>query len=359
MAEGSFEEKTEQATPKKRQDARKKGQVAKSREVPSMAVLLAAVSSMAVFGSYMTHHLRLTMQSTWASLTLTDITVPQFLTMAQQIIFSFLLILAPMLAVIFLTALLSNVLQVGFLLSTEAIRPKFSKISPLKGFTRLFSKQSVMELIKSLLKLALVGSVAYLSIRAEFKSLHFLGNMELNDIVAYTLATTFKIFIRITLAMILLVVIDFAFQRWDFQNQLKMTKQEVKDEMKSTEGDPQVKARIRGIQMQMARKRMMQEVPKADVVITNPTHFAVAIKYDGGQMGAPRVLAKGAGEVALKIKALAAKNNIPVVENKELARNLYAMVELGAEIPASLYQAVAEVLAYIYGLKGTTARAAG
>jgi len=261
------------------------------------------------------------------------------------------LTIGPLLAAVFVTAVLSNVMQIGLIFSAESIKPKLSKLDPIKGFGRLFSKQSLMELFKSLAKLAIIGGVGYLAIKSEMAPVFVLGEMDLMSIGAFISKAILKISFKCTLAMIFLVVIDFAFQKWEFEKKIKMTKKEVKDEHKRSEGDPLIKQRIRSIQMQMARKRMMQSVPEADVVITNPTHLAVALKYDSATMSAPKLLAKGAGRLASRIKELAEQHEIPVVENKPLAQNLYALVESGQEIPAELYQAVAEVLAYIYKLK--------
>lgn len=229
--------------------------------------------------------------------------------------------------------------------------PKFSKLDPLKGIGRLFSTQSVMEAIKCVAKLFIVGWIGYITIKGEMSQIFLLGGLDFEDIVSYIFLTTFKLFIRCTMAMIVIVVIDYAFQKWQFEKKLKMSKKEIKDESKESEGDPMVKSRIRNIQMQMARSRMMQDVPDADVVITNPTHYAVALKYDDHSMGAPRVLAKGKGEIAKKIKALSVEHSILLYENRELARNLYKMVEINQEVPPLLYQAVAEVLAYVYKQK--------
>jgi len=357
MAEESFEEKTEQPTPRRREEARRKGEVAKSRELPSVAVLLSGLITLTFFGSYMYSHIHSIMRGSFSLITLNDLNIVDFMVFAQEMINLFILALTPLLAAVFVTAILSNIMQVGFVLSAESIKPKLSKLDPIKGLGRLFSKQSFMELFKSLLKLAIVGAVAYLTVRGEMKNLLLLGGMELNSIIAYILLTIFKIFIRCTLAMIFLVIIDYAFQKWDFEKRMKMTRKEVKDELKRTEGDPLVKSRIRSIQMQMARKRMMQAVPEADVVITNPTDLAVALKYDNSVMEAPKLLAKGSGRIAKRIKELAEEHDIPIVENKELAQGLYSSVEIGQEIPPILYQAVAEVLAYIYKLKGNYAHA--
>lgn len=355
MAEESSEDKTEKATPKKKQEARKKGEVAKSREVSSVMVVLSGLMTLAVFGSYVYTNLEGIMKKSFKLITVKDLNFPDFMVFAESMIKSFIYIVSPILAAVFIVAILSNVMQVGLLLTGEPMVPKLSKLNPLKGFGRLFSKQSFMELFKSLFKLAIIGGVAYASIKNEMKNIHGLGEMELDGIFAYILAIILKIFIQCTLAMLFIAIIDYAFQKWEFEKKLKMSKQEVKDEHKNAEGDPQIKSRIRSIQLETARKRIMQAVPEADVVITNPTHLAVALKYDTSAMTAPKVLAKGAGVLAKRIRKLAEKHGIPLVENKELAQNLYALVEAGQEIPPALYQAVAEVLAFIYKLQGNNA----
>jgi flagellar biosynthetic protein FlhB len=355
MAEESFEEKTEQPTPKKRQELKEKGEVAKSKELPSVAVLLAALISLSLFGSFMYNHVQIIMKEAFSLPSIHNFNIPEFLKFAQNIIGRFIILLSPLFAAIFITAILSNIMQVGFILSGESIIPKLSKISPIKGIERLFSKQAFMEFMKSLLKLIIVGGVAFLTVKGEMNNFALLGDMELNSIFVYILKIFFKIFIRCSLAMIILVVIDYVFQRWEFENRIKMTKQEVKDEFKKSEGDPLIKSRIKSIQMEMARKRMMQDVPEADVVITNPTHLAVALKYDSSTMSAPKLIAKGSRKIAEKIKEIASEHGIPILENKELARNLYSLVEIGQEIPPALYQTVAELLAYIYRLKSNYA----
>ena len=351
MSEENNQEKTEEPTPRKRQELREKGEVAKSRELPSVAVLLASLMALTFFGSFMYSQIQLVMQETFLLPMLNDLNVSAFIIFAHKVTTRFIFAMSPLLATIFITALLSNIMQVGFVLSAESITPKLSKIDPIKGFTRLFSKQSLMELCKSLLKLAIISAISYYTIKAEMKNVPMLGEMGVKAIWVYMLTVFLKIFLRCTLAMVVVVVSDYAFQRWEFENRIKMSKQEIKDEHKKSEGDPLVKSRIKSIQMEMAKKRMMQSVPEADVVITNPVRLAVAIKYDP-EMSAPKVLAKGAGEVAKKIRELAAEHDIPIMEKKELARQLYKLVEIGQEIPAVFYQAVAEILAYIYRLKG-------
>lgn len=355
MAEETFEEKTEQPTPRKRKELRDKGEVAKSRELPSVAVLLSALLVLAFFGSYTYHNVEIIMKGTFSLPTLNDLNVSEFLIFAQKITWRFILALSPVFAAVFVAAIVSNVAQVGFIMSGESITPKLSKIDPIKGFGRLFSKQAFMELFKSVVKLAVIGGVAFYTVKGEMKNVSLLGEMALSSIATYILNTFFKIFLRCTLAMIFLVIIDYAFQRWDFEKRNKMSKHELKEELKKTEGDPLIKSRIKSIQTEMARKRIMQAVPQADVVITNPTRLAVALKYDSSNMNAPKLLVKGAGLLAKRIRDLAKEHDIPIVENKELAQSVYALVENDQEIPPTLYQAVAEILAYIYRMKGNYA----
>jgi flagellar biosynthetic protein FlhB len=352
MAEESFEEKTEKATPRKREEIRKKGQVAKSREIPSVAVLLAGLVSMTVFGSYLYSHIGFIMREGLSFCTISDLSVPDVLLLSKKMIGLFLLAILPVLIAVFLAAVFSDVMQVGFMASGELIRPNLSKIDPIKGFGRLFSIQSVMEVFKSLVKLAIVGAAVYFTVRSEMKNVQFLGDMEVNSIVGFILRTMFKISLRCILAAVVLVAMDYAFQKWDFERKIRMTRKEVKDEFKRAEGDPLVKSRIRSIQKQVAKRRTIQMVSKEDVVITSRTGLAVALRYDGVSMDAPRLAAKGSGQIGRKIKEAAESRGVPVVEKTELAQSLYSTVEVGQEIPPILYQAMAEVLASINKLKG-------
>ena len=355
MAEEILEERTEKATPKKREEVRKKGDVAKSKELPSVAVLLAGLLALSTAGRFSYLQIETLVKRILSFEWVGDFTPAGILLLGDKVVYSFLLAMAPLLSAVFITALLSNVAQVGFVVSPEAVKPNLSKLNPVKGFQRLLSGQSLMELIKSLLKLIIIGVVAYLCIRQEMSTLSRLADLETSGIGAGILAMTFKILLKCTAAMIALVALDYGFQRWDFEKRIRMSRKELKDELKRTEGDPLIKSRIRSIQMQTARKRMMQAVPKADVVITNPTRLAVALKYDSRTMDAPKVTAKGARRMAEKIREIAQKHGVPIVENKALAQNLYSNVEVGKEIPSTVYQAVAEVLSYIYRMKGRTA----
>ncbi len=356
MAEESFQERTEQATPKRREEARKKGQVPKSREFASVAVLLSSLFTlywtsgflMSKLDNMLIYYLENLKHHTVTLTTMRSIGLTGMGFMAT--------ILAPLLLVITVVAILSNFLQVGPLLTLEPLMPQLSKISPLQGIKRLFSLQALMEFIKSLFKLTVVCWIVYSTVSKEMGHLIPLLHMNPYQIAAFIGKVSFEIFWKSCLAMILLSVLDYMFQRYDYEKNLKMTKQEVKEEYKQTEGDPQVKSRIRSIQREMARKRMMQEVPEADVVITNPTRLAVALKYIPGQMDAPTVVAKGAGKIAEKIRNIARDHGVPVVENKPIAQSLFKLVEIGQPIPEALFKAVAEIFAYVYRLKGKRAR---
>ena len=355
MAQGDFQEKTERATPKKREDARKRGNVAKSREMSSLGILVVGLSTLCLFGAFMYGNTTLVMQKSFAMIANPVIELAGVNELSGHLILSFFTIVLPLMTAVFLIAVISNVAQVGFLISWEALKPKFDKFDIIKGLGRLVSKQSLMELFKSIAKLVMIGGVAILTVKGEMEGIKELGQLEVSGIGLCILKLILKIFFRVCIAMVFLAALDFAFQKWQFEEKLKMTKQEVKEEHKQREGDPLIKSRIRKVQMEVARKRMMQEVPEADVVVTNPVHLAVALKYDRALMNAPHVIAKGAELVAEKIKTLAREHNVPVVENKALAQSLYRAVDVGDEVPMDFYQTVAEVLAYVYKLKGKVA----
>jgi len=351
MAEETFQERTEQATPKRREEARKKGQVAKSRELASVAVLLSGLFTLYWGNTFFMTRLTSMVHYYLAHLHSIHIGVDNLQAVALLGMKQYFVFLLPLLLVITAVAILSNYLQVGALLSWEPIVPKFSKISPLEGIKRLVSLQAFVEFLKSLFKLTMVSWIAYSTVVKHTSELLPLLDQTPYQIISYIGIVSYEIFWKSCLAMILLSIMDFMYQKWEFEKNLKMTKQEVKEEYKQTEGDPQVKSRIRSIQRELARKRMMQEVPEADVVITNPTELAIALKYEAGRMEAPMVVAKGAGVIAEKIRQIARKHSVPVIEDKPLAQSLYRLVEVGQIIPENLFQAVAEIFAHVYRLK--------
>ncbi len=351
MPEQGFQEKTERATPKRRQESRKKGQVGKSRELSSIAVLCAGAAYLFFQGKHHTLELGRLMQRTFLD-------IPALASAPHQDLFNcliektvdLLLMLLPIMIVLCVVAILANALQTGLLLSVEALTPSASKLNPVSGLKKLFSMKSLVELAKSIAKLFIVGWVAVSTLKAAFPRLIPLTYQDSSSIIALLGQESITVLIKCCWVILILALLDYFYQRWQHEESIKMTKQEVKDENKQTEGDPMVKGRIRSIQREMAKKRMMEEVPKADVVITNPLRLAVALRYDPLNGRAPVVVAKGSRRIAARIREIAREHDIPIVENKPLAQNLYNL-ELGDEIPAETYQAVAEILAYVYGLE--------
>ena len=353
MPEDNFQDKTEPATPKKKEEARKKGEVAKSRELSTVAVLFAG----AIYLFFAGKHLVLDLGNQIRGF-ISDI--PQFRTnhfdflgILRMTAENFLWLIIPMMMVLCMVAILANFLQTGFIWSVEPLAPSPSKIDPIKGTKKIFSKRTLVELAKSVAKLVIVGWAAISTMKDDFSHFVPLIYQEKIQIMSVLAQTSMKMVIRCCWVIAILAILDFLYQKWEFEQKLKMTKQEVKDEFKQTEGDPLVKSRIKSIQREMARRRMMEEVPKADVVITNPVHLAIALRYKAGEMNAPVIVAKGAERVAFKIRDVAMVHQIPVVENRKLAQNLYKL-DMGEEIPSHLYQAVAEILAYVYRIKNAT-----
>ena len=351
MPRRNDQERTEPATPKRREEARKKGQVAQSREVPSVLVLLSALAVFFFSGFHMFQGLldlmRVLLQN-MGTLRLQEGSITRFL---ADILHQVFIIVFPLMLAIAIAGIAANLLQVGFLFTTEPLTPRLSKLNPFNGIKRLVSLRSLTELAKSLLKIVFVGSIAYLMVRGELENIPGLMHMDVRDTLSFLSRVSLKIGFYTCLALIVLAALDYAFQRWQHEKSLRMTKQEVKDELKQREGDPAVRARIRSIQREMAQRRMMESVHDADVIITNPTSLAVALKYDAKHMLAPQVIAKGAGFIAERIKEIAKENGIPVLEHKPLAQTLFKLVEIGGFIPVNLYQAVAEILAFVYRLK--------
>ncbi|HHW71084.1 MAG TPA: flagellar biosynthesis protein FlhB [Clostridiales bacterium] len=347
------EEKTEKATPKRRREAREKGQVIRSVEINSAAIILVSFYVMKVFSDFIIHNLK----DIYISALALDIPLDSVYTYSGlqngliKLILKVLLAILPIISSCFIVGLVINYVQVGFLFTAEPLKPDLNRINPLQGFKRIFSKRAIYELIKSLLKLAIIIGIVYNTFEESLKSMPLLLNMQLNSGFAYICNQIFQMAIRCGFALLAMSVFDYFYQWWDYEKSLRMTKQEIKEEFKQTEGDPQVKGRIRELQRQMAMNRMMQEIPNADVIIVNPTHYAIALVYDPDKNDAPFVVAKGKDYIALKIKEKAAEHHIAIVENRSLAQALYNTTEIGQVIPPELYHAVAEVLAYVYSLK--------
>ena len=351
MAESGFQERTEKATPKKRRDAREKGRVARSMEVNSFSVLLAGALAITFLGSYSGTGIEQLFDHIFRNLFSPGMDPESIETLYISVLMKFVLVFAPFALFLTVAALASNFLQVGFIFSADPVTPKLEKISPIKGFGRIFSKETLMELFKSFVKIGAIGLVAYITVKNELGGVFQLADSDLSSLVESIRRVTLLLLFRSILVIAIIAVLDFAFQKYSFEEKLKMTKQEVKEEYKETEGDPMIKSRARSIARSLAMSRVMNDVPKAGVVVTNPTHLAVALMYDETEMAAPIVVAKGAELLAARIKELARDNDVPIVENKPLARLLYRQVEIGGVIPSQLFEAVAEVLAYVYMLK--------
>ncbi len=352
MAEEDKEQRTEDASSKRQKDAEEKGQFAISKEVNSSFVLLGSLLVFVFMGGQIFQDVMEMWRNFLTEIGSIHLTEANTFIIFQNISKGTVVILAPLMLGISVAGVLANLLQTqGFRFSLKPLEPKFSKLNPMKGMGRLFSKNSLMELFKSITKIAIIGFIAYQTVKSEFSNIPLLMDMEVGQSAVYMGEVSMKIMWHTLWAMITLSLIDYAFQRYTYFEGMKMTKQELKEERKETEGDPLVKARIRNIQAQLSRKRMMAEVPEAEVVITNPIHYAIALKYDRGSMAAPVVSAKGANHLAQKIKDIAREHGVPVVENKPLAQALYKLVDIGGVIPQTLFRAVAEVLAYVYRLK--------
>jgi flagellar biosynthetic protein FlhB len=352
MAENDQEqERNEQATSRRREEAREKGQVARSQELVSVGILVASLIYFYFGASGLLRNIMELMTSGFRTAVQADLTPESLSHLLMNYVFRGFIILFPLLLTVVVAAMLGNILQIGILFSSESVNPQFSKIDPIKGFKRLFSLRSVIELVKSVFKMCIVGTVAYIVVKGEISNMLLLMEQSVWGMMIYFGHICFKIILAATIVLVILAILDYIYQRWEYEKSLRMTKQEIKDEYKNTEGDPLIKSRIRRLQREMAQKRMMAEVPKADVVITNPTHLAVAIKYDPVNMMAPKVVAKGANLIAEKIRQVARENDVPIIEDKPLAQVLYKIVDINSVIPEDLYRAVAEVLAFVYDQK--------
>lgn len=351
--DGEGGEKTEEPTSKKLSDARKEGKVAKSKEIVNGVSLLGFFLALRIFFGFA--GVRISDIFRWIYTIMPDIentkgglTIQVFIGILRPLLAKTLIILMPFLLIGFAADFVTNLVQVGWKPTLKPLEPKLSKFNPISGFKRIFSKQSIVNLIFAIAKIGLVCFIAYTSIKDQAKTLFLLYDIALNAALSLIFEIIVDTGIKISVVYIFLGLADYAYQRWKFKDDMKMTKQEVKDEYKNTEGDPQIKGKQRQRMMESSQRRMMKNVPQADVVITNPTHIAVAILYDNTKDEAPRVVAKGEDYLAKKIKDLAKESDVPIVENKPLARALYATVDIDETIPPELYQAVAEILAVVY-----------
>jgi len=343
-------ERTEEPTAQRREDFRKQGQVAQTKELATVLMLFACAMLIWLMGRYFCEQISQVFTRSYGDFILTAARNGDY---REAMIFAgqkTAFIILPIFGLVFVIGIASTLFQVGFLTTSEPISPNLEKINPLNGFKKVFSLNALIEGGKALIKVAIVGGVAYSILKKELVHAPFLINLSIPDLSRYFSDISFRLIFSVAVAMGILALFDYGFQRWELEKRMRMTKQEIKEEVKTREGDPQIKARIRRIQRELANKRMMTQVPKADVIITNPTHIAVALKYDAN-LPAPQVVAKGAGAIAEKIKELAREHAIPIVENKPLARTIFKTLKIGQVIPRELFNAVAEVLAYVYKLK--------
>ena len=344
-------EKTEKATPKKRQDSRKKGQVAKSQDVNTAILMLFMFALFMVLGDFLKDVMTGMYEHAFQEYIHWDVTEKNVFQVFTETTIELSKVLAPIMGVAVIAGLASNWLQVGFMFTTDPLKFKLSKINPIQGAKKIFSARALVELVKSLLKITMIGTITFAVIWLRKDDMMMMSQRPVEGALAFFGQTTVIMGIASAIALLIISVLDYSYQKYDFEKSIRMSKHDVKDEHKNIEGDPLIKSKIKEKQRQMAMQRMMSEVPEADVVITNPTHYAIAIKYDEEKGDAPIVLAKGVDFVAQKIKEVAQANKVVMVENRPLARALYDDSEIGEAIDEQFYKAVAEVLAYVYRIQ--------
>jgi flagellar biosynthetic protein FlhB len=350
VAEENDNEKTEDPTPQRREDFRKKGQVAQSREVASVLLLFTSVLILFFLGRYFMFQLQTIFTMSFTDFLLKSAQSGDWIEASKFAVTKSASIVLPMAGILWFAGVASTLMQVGFINNEEAIEFNLKKIDPAEGLKRLLSMRSFVEGGKAVIKVSIVAVIVYFIFQSEIYQIPKLATFEMQQIISYTNKLLFKLVGGVGIFMAIVAALDFFYQRWDLEQKMRMTKQEVKEEHKSREGDPLVRARVRRLQREIASRRMMSDVKKADVVITNPTHIAIALVYND-ELPAPRLIAKGAGEIAEQIKKVAKELKIPVIENKPLARTIFKTMKIGQIIPRQLYSAVAEVLSYVYRLK--------
>lgn len=344
------EDKTEAPTPRRRSEARSKGQVARSQDLTSAILLLSAFIALRFFAPGLMNSLLAIISTSFQAQepTKIDEVLPFALAIGNELLHR----LGPYLLIVMFSGFAILFAQVGPLLTFHPLIPSLTKINPINGLKRLFSIRSVMVAVINVGKLVVVGAVAYLSVTAGAAAILFASSLDFADVLRLLGVLMFKLCMQLSAALLILALLDFAWQKYRHERDLKMTKEEIKDEFRSMEGDPAIKRRRRQVQLQLSMQRLQKDVPTADVIVTNPTHISVAIRYDMDTMTAPKVVAKGADEVAIRIRQIAKEHGIPLVERRPLARALFEAVEVGQYIPDRFYQAIAEILAYIYELTG-------
>ncbi|MEW4283715.1 flagellar biosynthesis protein FlhB [Priestia koreensis] len=344
-------EKTEKATPKKRQDSRKKGQVAKSQDVTTAIILLLSFLYFSFGAGNLFEQLRMLLVHSLQEYLAKDVTESNVFTILMELLPKIALAVGPIFLVVIVGALIANFMQVGFLISAESLKPNLNKINPISGAKRIFSMRAIVELLKSLLKVGLIGVATFSILWINHTEILLLSQKT----VGAALVTISKLVLQMGLTgsaiLLFLAFLDYLYQKFDFEKSIRMSKQDIKDEYKNIEGDPHIKGKIKQKQREMAMSRMMQEVPNADVVITNPTHYAIALKYDEAKMDAPYVIASGVDFMAQKIKSIAKSHEVVMIENRPLARALYDQTDVGDAVPEEFFKTIAEILAYVYRLK--------
>lgn len=356
MAEDSGGEKILPPSPRKLQKARDDGNVARSNDLSSAATLSTALLALLFLGPLMFAEMARATEHYFTHITFHQVTIDGAQPMTISVIGYLGRTMLPFMATMMVTGALVNLLQVGPMLSAKAIQPKFSRINPVSGMKRFVSMRMFIELIKSVFKISLITIIVYYATRDRWEAFIVLMELTPMGILIGVADLIIDVWWRVALAMIAIAILDFAYQRWQFMRDQRMTRREAQDEAKQLEGDPHVKQRIRQVQRQLATQRMLAEVPEADVIITNPIRFAVALRYDQGDMAAPKVVAKGARLMAQRIRDIAEENNVPIVQRPPLARALFKSVEIGQWVPESLFKAVAEVLAYVYQIDQRVAK---
>jgi len=353
LAEETGQERTEQATQRRREEVRKRGRVARSAEINSAGMLLTGFAVLMIFRDYILENIESIIKGIFSITPVFEISPSNIHVLFLNMVWKYILLLSPVFILMIVAAVVVNIVQIGFLFTGEPLRPDLEKIDPVQGAKRIFSKRSLETLVRDMIKIIVVGWIGYSSLRKIIPHIMEMTDYSVGQVFAFAGSSVFSVAMKILIGYVVIAVLDYAFQRWDYERSIMMTKQEVREELKQTEGDPLLRARIRTVQREMARRRMMEEVPKAEVVITNPTEIAVALAY-GEDMPAPVVVAKGRRLIAEKIRSIAEEAGVPIVENVVLAQALFKAVDIGQAIPPDLYTAVAEVLAYVYRLKGKT-----
>lgn len=349
-------EKTEQASPKRREDERKKGHFFQSQDIVTAASMICFFAAFKVLGSGFSDKITASMQVILGKLADPITGVNDVRNLFYLVIYACAQTILPLMIIGVVISVIATMVQTRLLVNFGQAKPDFSRMNPLQGIKRMFSLKSLFELVKSLLKIAAIGAVIYVDLRPQVNTVMRLFDMSLQNAFSWTAALVIDIGLKASAAMLIIGIADYFYQWWSYEKEIRMSKDELKEENKQLEGNPEIKGRIRNLQRKLARSRMMQEVPKADVVIRNPTHYAIALKYEREHGGAPVVVAKGRDEIALRIVAIAEENKVYVTENRPLAQALYKAVEIGDEIPAEFYKAVAEILAFIYKLRAAGRR---